>query len=140
MTTHVRVTTNFDCTVTGVTGHYKSARIPFLDQSGKTINNVDDWNRARNQQRNWETLMQIVGLYTQPYNLTLPVYDQLLKSWSFEFSVEFDGVFDTDGDSLGLLKKSCAGVPMMLGLGEKANTSEFLDPEVNIVFQDFDHK
>ena len=84
--------------------------------------------------------MQIVGLYTQPYNLTLPVYDQLLKSWSFEFSVEFDGVFDTDSDSFGLLKKSCAGVPMMLGLGEKSNTYEFLDPEVNIVFQNFDHK
>ena len=46
--------TYFDITATGVTGHYKSSRVPFLDQVGKNITNELDWNKARNQQRNWE--------------------------------------------------------------------------------------
>ena len=44
--------TLFDITATGVTGHYKSARIPFLDRAGQTIKNEESWNRSRNQQRN----------------------------------------------------------------------------------------
>ena len=44
--------TLFDITATGVTGHYKSSRVPFRDSTGNNIENETTWNRARNQQRN----------------------------------------------------------------------------------------
>jgi len=42
--------TLFDITATGVTGHAKSARIPFEDRTGRRITDYVIWNRARNQQ------------------------------------------------------------------------------------------
>jgi hypothetical protein len=48
--------TLFDITATGITGHYKTSRIPFMDEAGQEIANTDDWNRARNQQRNPKVL------------------------------------------------------------------------------------
>ena len=57
--------TFFDITATGVTGHYKSSRVPFNDLSNVTIEDERSWNYARNQQRNWETITQLIGLRTQ---------------------------------------------------------------------------
>ena len=45
------VQTFFDITATGVTGHYKPARVPFRDHAGNVITDEADWGRARNQQR-----------------------------------------------------------------------------------------
>ena len=63
------VQTFFDITATGVTGHYKPARVPFRDHAGNVITDESDWGRARNQQRNWETLTQILGLRTQLFRI-----------------------------------------------------------------------
>ena len=57
--------TLFDITATGVTGHFKTTRVPYVDQAGQEIVDQATWNRSRNQQRNWETLTQILGLRTQ---------------------------------------------------------------------------
>ena len=43
--------TLFDITATGVTGHYKSSRVPFTDLAGTDITNELTWNRSRNHQR-----------------------------------------------------------------------------------------
>ena len=43
--------TFFDITATGVTGHYKSSRVPFNDLSNVTIEDERSWNYARNQQK-----------------------------------------------------------------------------------------
>ena len=75
--------TLFDITATGVTGHFKSARLPFLDHAGQTINNDISWNRSRNQQRNWETITQILSLRTQLFEITDPIQDQLGARWIF---------------------------------------------------------
>jgi hypothetical protein len=45
--------------------------IPFEDQAGQPIQDLAAWNRSRNQQRNWETLLQILGLRAQPMDLGL---------------------------------------------------------------------
>ena len=84
----IKVQTAFDITATGVTGHFKSARIPFVDRAGNNI--IDDiaWHRSRNQQRNFETLTQIVSLRTQTDNLTFPVFEQ--GRWTFEFTSDID--------------------------------------------------
>jgi hypothetical protein len=109
----IRCTTSFDITATGVTGHCKPSRIPFTDDSGTSINNEQDWNLARNKQRNWETITQLISLRTQVDNITQPVQDN--DHWTFEFEVEAAGIFAADGDPLGVLKQDCAGVPMLLG-------------------------
>ena len=37
MTTRIRVTTDFDCTNTGVTGHFKPSKLPFRDHADQLI-------------------------------------------------------------------------------------------------------
>ena len=68
MTTRIRVTTDFDCTNTGVTGHFKPSKLPFRDHADQLIENEDDWIRSRNQQRNLETISQILQLRTQIFD------------------------------------------------------------------------
>jgi len=106
-------TTLFDITATGVTGHFKSSRIPFEDRAGNTILDVADWNRSRNQQRNWETLQQILGLRTQITEITDPVMDASGTRWMFEFSTDTPGAFGPDSDPTAVLRTDAAGVPML---------------------------
>ena len=114
--------TLFDITATGITGHFKPSRVPFDDASGQTIHNEQDWNRARNQQRNWETLTQLMQLRTQIFDLSVPV--KVNDSWQFEFATEIEHVFAADTDEFAILKGDCEGVPMLAGLDEK----HFLTP------------
>ena len=127
MSIKVQVLISVDCTVTGVTGHYKPAAPQFVDRVGNTISTREQWEHSRNCQRNWETIMQIIGLYTQPQNIT-----EITKQdnfYSFEFDVEFDGVFQSGNDPLGLLKESTHNVPVI-----GANGIEFLEYGKTIFF------
>ena len=64
--------TYFDINNTGVTGHFKASRVPFTDKSGQQITNEMSWNIARNQQRNWETLTQLISMRTQIAKMSAP--------------------------------------------------------------------
>ena len=118
----VKVTTRFDITATGVTGHCKPARMPFTDQAGHRIADQAQWNRSRNQQRNWETLQQIISLRTQLHEITLPACE--LDQWTFDFTTEVD-VFNDGTDPVGTLKSDSAGVPMITELDN--------DPDIDSV-------
>jgi len=107
--------TFFDITATGVTGHYKSSRVPFKDRAGQYIQDEIDWNRARNQQRNWETLTQLISMRTQIFELTHPT--KIGNCWHFEFAVETPDVFGTAENPVEILVKDTAGVPMLVNLG-----------------------
>jgi hypothetical protein len=131
------VTTQFDCTATGVTGHFRANTLPFQDREGQQIHDQTAWNRSRNQQRNWETILQIIGLYTQAQDITPTEHSQ--GQWSFEFSTDFDDVFNDHGDPLGLLKSACQGVPMFDDLDHQPRTA-MLEPDKNIHFAIVDHK
>jgi hypothetical protein len=113
--------TKFDCTHTGVTGHFRPSEIPFRDQAGQEVADQADWNRSRNQQRNWETLMQIIGLRTQPLSITRPICKDGI--WEFEFVNESESVFGQSGhtDSFIGLKNDCNGVPMIVNLNEQSD-------------------
>ena len=80
---------------------------------------LGDKELERNQQRNWETLLQIISLRTQPIDLTVP--EKKDTAWEFEFRSESEGVFEMHGnpDPLAGLKQDCEGVPMMLNLTEQ---------------------
>ena len=114
----VKAHTLFDITATGVTGHYRPARGTFCDRTGQEINNADTWNRARNQQRNWETLTQLISLRTQIDNVVEPVQNQ--EQWYFEFTTETE-VFNDGTDPVGVLKADSDGVPMLISLDNRAD-------------------
>lgn len=114
----IKCRTLFDCSRTGITGRFRSSQLPFTDESGQTITTLDDWNRGRNQQRNWETLLQIVGLRAQPQEIVYPVEQD--QSWTFEFMVESEGVYGLAGsdDPFAALRQDAQNIPMLTGLGE----------------------
>lgn len=110
--------TLFDCTYTGVTGHFRIAQIPFINKAGQNIKTEEQWYISRNQQRNWETLIQVISLRTQPLNLTVPVCRDGV--WEFEFTADNPGVFSILGnaDPIAGLIQDFDGVPMLTLLSE----------------------
>lgn len=104
----------FDITATGVTGHFKSSRVPFQDRAGQSIVNDITWNRSRNQQRNWETIMQLISLRTQIIDVKEPQKNNGI--WEFEFGTETADVYGTAEDPTAILRADCAGVPMIVNL------------------------
>jgi hypothetical protein len=115
--------TLFDITMTGVTGHCKLTRLPFRDQAGQQITDQISWTRSRNQQRNWETITQILGLRTQLFELTIPLRDQGGTSWMFEFETESAGVLwrPTTDPCHMYLEPMLDGVPMLLNLNNRSD-------------------
>jgi hypothetical protein len=131
----IKCTTVFDCSCTGVTGHFKSSHLPFVDRSGKTVSTHSEWVQSRNQQRNYETLLQIFGLKTQPLDISAPT--QVDGMWQFEFLIESPAVFAmTDhADPLAGLKQDCAGVPMIDNVSDVSQPLKLLSPDLNIWFE-----
>jgi hypothetical protein len=117
--------TLFDITATGVTGHCKQTRMPFRDRAGQLIADAEAWNRSRNQQRNWETLTQLLSLRTQLYVLTTPVQDTSGTRWMFEFETESDGIYGPESDPTQILRLDANGVPMLRELNN--------DPDIDAV-------
>ena len=125
----------FDITATGVTGHYKSSRVPFHDHVGQLIIDESTWHRARNQQRNWETLTQLISLRTQVIDLSTPIRHN--NMWLFEFATETADVYGTADDPTAVLRSDAAGVPMIINLATDQIQSQELittGPDQNIWF------
>ncbi len=128
----IRCTTTFDITTTGVKGNFNKNRVPFTDAAGCLVEDQASWSRSRNQQRNWETINQILSLRVLPINITLP--EKHDRAWTFEFEVEQPAGLESNGDPLGELKSDCRDVPMITGLDESPGISSMLMVGVNIDF------
>ena len=90
--------------------------------------------RMRNKQRNWETVVQILGLRTQTMSINQlktetkdlsqhvfgSDYQNKQRVWTFEFEVEFENLYLNDQDTYAILKKDFAQTPVLLGLDETA--------------------
>jgi type II secretory pathway pseudopilin PulG len=93
-------------------------------KKGQVINNELEFVRARNQQRNFDTLLQLISLRTQIFNVTDPeicnncpaFQDQL--SWQFTFEIEPQWQWAVDGEKFWLLNNDSHGTPMITGLTE----------------------
>jgi hypothetical protein len=128
--------TLFDCTTTGVTGHMRTNDFPFEDAAGQTVDNALAWHRSRNQQRNYETLIQLISLRTQPMHVTATAQDQL--HWQFWFETENENVYGPAHSVFENLLQDCAGVPMVTNLGEKQSINAVIEtagPRQNIWFE-----
>lgn len=128
----IQCRTLFDITVTGVRNNSHRNRIPFVDSAGQAINDAGAWNRSRNQQRNWETLNQIISLRTLPTDITAPA--RAGRYWTFEFSIDNPETVTKGDDPIGAIKADCQDVPMISGLQEDGNCGSVLQVGHNIEF------
>jgi hypothetical protein len=101
--------------------------------TGKTRGNDSD-DVERNQQRNWETVLQCMSLRTQPLNIIKPhmhevdleeynfgdFYSGIHKIWVWTWAVERDGIYDLPNKPLGALQSDFEQVPIITYLTETA--------------------
>jgi len=131
MTIRIKCRTIFDITATGIRSQFKESQLPFRTIDGQVVKDSFHWTRARNQQRNWETLNQLISLRTLPENITLPEHNTKTHTWSFEFDVINPDTIFVNDNPLGLLIKDCEGVPMIPGLEETASSGTTLETQGN---------
>ena len=88
----------------------------------------------RNQQRNWETVLQCMSLRTQPQNIQAPVshvdelslydfgdfYQGQHVIWRWTWSIESTDVYDLPNKPLGGLQADFEQVPIITYLSETA--------------------
>ena len=139
----IRCHTLFDITQTGV-----------LNRSKPTEENIEGWVKRRNTQCNFDTVLQVISLRSQPEVVRLPVSIEITESeyqlfgflyntenvscWKFEFEVQHSSVFENGIVPLGALYKDCEGVPMIICDNMHSMCPKFLDtsPELrNIHFE-----
>lgn len=89
---------------------------------------------ARNQQSNWETVLQTIGLLAQPMSITEPVrlkvnldyleFGNMFQGhhdiWAWSFGVEHADVFADQNSAIGRLNQCFDQVPVICGLQETA--------------------
>lgn len=142
MTVRIKCATRFDITETGIRNRTYRSNIPFTDKTGRPITTQAEWQHARNQQCNWETVNQVISLRTLPERISTPVLDTDSQTWSFEFDVVDPGSIFFNSSPVGYLIADCDGVPMITGLEESANNSAFLScqpTDANIWFDVVQH-
>lgn len=145
MTYKIRCYTLFNITQTNVTNRRGNKNDPIsLETQNK-----------RNTQCNFDTIIQVISLRSQPENITSPTkieknleeFDNFgfvyssetnIPVWTFEFSINHHSVFDDGINELGGLYTDCDNVPMICELGEIEKLPSILDvsPELrNIYFE-----
>lgn len=142
-----------DISKTGVIRPHQNQVLTLLDEIGQEVRDQRTWERSRNQQRNFETVLQIIGLRTQPMLLDNPSQSVVdlgdynfganwngnHKVWCFKFSVEYVGIFDRDSRDLIALAEDMHHIPCITGLTETASlaTPVFVTtgPGTNVYFK-----
>lgn len=111
-----------------------------------------DCDLERNQQRNWETVQQIISLRTQPQILSTSDNISDLKNyqfginyvgqhkvWNFLFGVEYRDVYQQEADAFGLLRNDFKLIPVVTNLTETAESEQSIfyssGPWTNIYFK-----
>jgi len=125
----ITVHTKFDITKTNIIRRFN----PTILQSHPVLTTEDQWRQAKNQQTNFETIIQILSLRTQPQSITTPeiVTKNKVKYWVFNFTIESDDIY---GDDLHLLKEDCNNVPMISKMNSKISDN-YLKVQDNIYFE-----
>jgi hypothetical protein len=122
-----------------------------------TTEQTKAWEKTRNTQTNFDTIIQILSLRSQPEEITDPVQEIIVfdssldmfgflfdtediahSCWSFTVTIPHDKVYDDGLNELGYLYNDCDGVPMIKIGTEWDKLPNFLDatPELkNIYFE-----
>jgi hypothetical protein len=113
----VNFSTLVDITNTNITRNFRAQGSPLSQK---------EWDFLRNEQRNWEVVIQLLGLRFQPVNIIGPQkYIKEIQDLNFgnyfsnqnevsiwEFSCEYDNI------SLDLLKEDFTDIPIISNLNE----------------------
>lgn len=114
---------------------YKYQGFTLIDITKTDVTNYSkDTEFVRNQQRNWETIGQLLGLRAQLLELNYIgcTEEDLInhsfgvnflgthKVWSFSFAVDHNGIFTENVDRYGRLKDDFKLTPIILNLNETA--------------------
>lgn len=128
---YIKLYTLVDISTTGTIGQFK--HVKKINLLGETLDTEPVWKKSRNQQRNWESAIQIIGLRAQPIYLENSViltnqdlsqfdfginYTGTGTVWSLVFGVEAANVYDINNVPLQSLVDDFDGVPIILGLNE----------------------
>lgn len=147
--------TLFDITATGVSSARSPGAFPWTTKNGIVLRDAKDLVTARNQQRNWDTLLQLIGMRTQSFEIQpptlleptdrvdLPHWTGHQRTWHFTFGVENAEQWLLDNDYYHWLKNDSDCVPMIVGLSETPNIDPFIivdGPGTNLWFKDIAHK
>lgn len=134
MSHRIRCYTLFDITQTGVSNRSKPQG-----------SDVAAWIHKRNTQCNFDTVLQVISLRSQPEVINTPhtvdfTFDELAKfglsyqedketyqCWRFDFEVYHTSVFEDGTNDLGALYRDCESVPMIICEGQYKNTPAFLN-------------
>jgi hypothetical protein len=119
---------------------YTAFTLVDITQTGITRNRKGE-EKQRHQQRNWETVLQVIGLRAQPQMIEGPydseyeltdggIFGEMFRGkhmvWHFSFGVDIADTWkDTNENPTGLLDKDFAEVPIIQGLNE---TAKFMLP------------
>jgi hypothetical protein len=119
----IKCTTLFDITRSGVNTRRQEQGVTDLS-----------YQKKRNQQSNFETLLQIIALRSQPEDISEPekimvqpaksgmgqkyITKSKIPAWNFVFTVSQLDVFSDNNDELEKLIGDCVGVPMIKNLDE----------------------
>lgn len=113
--------------------HITGVTLVDITRTGVTRNRPD-YDIERDQQRNWETVMQCVGLRSQPFDIIGPVnkvvnlddsefgemYSGDHRVWFWSFSIEHSDVWSKNNNQLHYLHHDFDEVPVIMGLTETA--------------------
>lgn len=146
MANRIACYTLFDITQTGV-----------MNRSKPTEDDIVGWTRRRNTQCNFDTILQVISLRSQPEVAKLPIRIEMKEEdfnkfgflyeyndatiaycWRFEFDIQHSSVFENGIKPLGALYTDCDGVPMILCGDQNVSTPVFLnttDELRNIYFE-----
>lgn len=134
MTFRIGCWTLFDITQTGV-----------INRARPVNDDVADWIHRRNTQCNFDTVLQVISMRSQPDVLKLPEQIEIdsytpklwfgkqyidclpLKCWKFEFEVHHSSVFQENNSTFAALYKDCQGVPMIKCVNQTENVIDVLD-------------
>lgn len=104
-----------------------------ITATGMTRSSDND-DLKRNQQRNWETVIQCMGLRVQPQMIQDPIvietnlksfkfgdfYEGHHKIWQWMWAIEREGSYDMSNKKMGGLLADFEQVPIIVGLEETA--------------------
>lgn len=127
--------TLFNITETGV-----------MNRSKPALDDIEDWMHKRNSQCNFDTVLQVISLRSQPDVVKLPVKKRLQEEdlekfgflfkynedieqyyWKFEFEVHHTSVFENGITEFGALYSDCSGVPMIVFDKQPQSLVDFLN-------------
>ena len=110
--------------------HYLHTTVDITPTNVRIKNNSDDWSLQRNQQRNYDTVVQTLSLRSQPINVkVIKLLDapclyglgnnlpELINIWEMTFDIEHDAAY---GQNCELALNDLNYVPIINGLTETA--------------------